>query len=81
MYGSESLCSFFKMKLVKTKNKIKFQFKKLMKKVRLSKTKSTKFNESGQLVAFYALSVAWAANVFREVSFVCFKVTLISWSF
>jgi translocating chain-associated membrane protein 1 len=39
---------------------------KLMKKVRLSKTKANKFNESGQLVAFYALSVAWAINIFKE---------------
>ncbi len=40
-----------------------------MKKVRLSKTKANKFNESGQLVAFYALSVAWAINIFKEVNF------------
>jgi len=39
---------------------------KLMRKVRLSKTKANKFNESGQLLAFYTLSVAWALYVFRE---------------
>jgi hypothetical protein len=39
-----------------------------MKKVRLSKTKAGKFNESGQLVAFYAVSVLWAASVFKDVS-------------
>jgi hypothetical protein len=43
-----------------------------MKKVRLSKTKANKFNESGQLVAFYALAVAWAASVFRDVSLIIF---------
>jgi len=44
-----------------------------MKKVRLSKTKASKFNESGQLVAFYAVAVIWAASVFRDVSFTnCF---------
>lgn len=42
---------------------------KLMKKVRLSKTKASKFNESGQLVAFYTFSVIWAANVFKEENF------------
>jgi len=39
-----------------------------MRKVRLSKTKSNKFNESGQLFAFYLLSSFWALSVFREVN-------------
>jgi translocating chain-associated membrane protein 1 len=39
---------------------------KLMKKVRLSKTRASKFNESGQLAAFYLLMVIWAANVFKD---------------
>ncbi|CAF0722923.1 unnamed protein product [Brachionus calyciflorus] len=39
---------------------------KLMRKVRLSKTKANKFNESGQLLSFYALSCAWAVSIFKD---------------
>jgi len=39
---------------------------KLMRKVRLSKTKATKFNESGQLLSFYAVSVCWALSIFKD---------------
>lgn len=38
-----------------------------MRKVKLSKTKANKFNESGQLIAFYLLSSVWAAVIFKEV--------------
>lgn len=39
---------------------------KWMRKVKLSKTKANKFNESGQLISFYLLSSAWAAVIFKE---------------
>ena len=38
-----------------------------MRKVRLSKTKASKFNESGQLVAFYLASISAAVVLFRDV--------------
>lgn len=38
-----------------------------MRKVKLSKTKANKFNESGQLISFYLLSSIWAAVIFKEV--------------
>ena len=40
-----------------------------MRKVRLSKTKANKFNESGQLLSFYAVSVCWALSIFKDVFF------------
>jgi translocating chain-associated membrane protein 1 len=46
-------------------NHLKFQ--KWTRKVRLSKTKASKFNESGQLFAFYLTSAAWAAYIFNNV--------------
>jgi len=39
---------------------------KWMRKVKLSKTKANKFNESGQLISFYLLSSIWAAVIFKE---------------
>lgn len=39
---------------------------KLMRKIRLSKTKSNKFNESGQLLAFYTSSIVAAFYIFRD---------------
>lgn len=39
---------------------------KWMRKVKLSKTKASKFNESGQLVVFYILSAIWAGVIFRD---------------
>lgn len=39
---------------------------KLQRKVRLSKTKLNKFNESGQLLAFYVFSAVWALIIFRD---------------
>lgn len=39
---------------------------KLMRKVKLSKTKASKFNESGQLLSFYILSAAWAISIFKD---------------
>lgn len=38
-----------------------------MRKVRLSKTKANKFNESGQLLSFYVLSALWAISIFKDV--------------
>jgi len=42
---------------------------KMSKKVRLSKTKTTKFNESGQLIAFYIISLIWLVNQFIAEGF------------
>lgn len=42
-------------------------FKKLMRKIRLSKTKASKFNESGQLLAFYLSSIICSFYIFRDV--------------
>jgi len=42
---------------------------KLMRKIRLSKTKANKFNESGQLLAFYLVSIVCAVVIFRDESY------------
>jgi len=42
---------------------------KLMRKIRLSKTKQNKFNESGQLLAFYLVSIACAVMIFRDENY------------
>lgn len=39
---------------------------KMIRRVRLSKTKTSKFNESGQLLAFYIVSIIWSINIFKE---------------
>ena len=45
-----------------------FVFKqKLNRKLHLSKVKHSKFNESGQLIAFYLFSVAWGIDVMMRV--------------
>ena len=43
-------------------------YKKFTRKANLSKTKASKFNESGQLLSFYLLSTAWACYIFNNVS-------------
>jgi len=37
----------------------------------LSKVKHSKFNESGQLAIFYAVSAAWGIDLIIRVCFVC----------
>lgn len=39
---------------------------RLNRKLHLSKTKHSKFNESGQLLLFYVLSVVWAVEIIRR---------------
>jgi translocating chain-associated membrane protein 1 len=39
---------------------------KLMRKIRLSKTKANKFNESGQLLSFYVASIIASIYIFRD---------------
>ncbi len=39
-----------------------------MRKIRLSKTKANKFNESGQLLSFYTASIIASIYIFRDVS-------------
>jgi len=68
-YGSKDLCLLFFYTITAIIFHAIIQeyvLDKLMRKVRLSKTKSNKFNESGQLFAFYLLSSLWALSVFRE---------------
>jgi len=68
-YGSKDICLllFYTIAAIIFHAVIQeYVLDKLMKKVRLSKTKASKFNESGQLVAFYTLAVVWAANVFKD---------------
>jgi translocating chain-associated membrane protein 1 len=42
---------------------------KYIRRVKLSKTKSNKFNESGQMLAFYLVSIVWGLNIFKNVNF------------
>jgi hypothetical protein len=45
-----------------------FHSQKISRKLHLSKVKHSKFNESGQLLIFYLMSVLWAGDViFRYV--------------
>lgn len=45
-----------------------FNLQKISRKLHLSKVKHSKFNESGQLLIFYLMSVLWAGDViFRYV--------------
>lgn len=39
---------------------------KIIKKFKLSKTRTTKFNESGQLIVFLIISLVWLVNVFLD---------------
>jgi len=39
---------------------------KINRKLHLSKTKTSKFNESGQLLTFYIISAAWGIEIFRR---------------
>lgn len=40
--------------------------KKIIKKFKLSKTRTTKFNESGQIIVFLVVSLVWLVNVFLD---------------
>lgn len=42
---------------------------KLNKRVRLSKTKTSKFNESGQMLAFYLVSVVWVFFILKDADY------------
>ncbi|ELU13900.1 hypothetical protein CAPTEDRAFT_175940 [Capitella teleta] len=42
---------------------------KLNRRMHLSKVKHSKFNESGQLLAFYAMSAIWGANIIIQENF------------
>ena len=43
--------------------------KKLNRKLHLSRTKTSKFNESGQLLTFYIISAAWGIEIFRRENY------------
>ena len=44
-----------------------FKFKKMNRRLHLSKTKHSKFNESGQLAAFYLFSFVWGCSILTAV--------------
>lgn len=46
-----------------------FFTQKLNRKLHLSRTKTSKFNESGQLLTFYLISAAWGIEIFRRENF------------
>jgi hypothetical protein len=57
-------------------------FKRYIKKSYLSKTKKNKFNESGQLLSFYLVSVSWALYIFSNVRFLIqFRVKFFKFNF
>ena len=48
---------------------------KVNKKLHLSKIKHAKFNESGQLLAFYITSIVWAGDIVLRFESSLFKLT------
>lgn len=71
-YGYKDFCMFFFYTLVAVIFHAVIQeyvLDKLMRKIRLSKTKQNKFNESGQLLAFYLVSIACAVMIFRDENY------------
>lgn len=42
---------------------IPFVLQKITKKLHLSKAKHSKFNESGQLLVFYLISIVWGIDI------------------
>lgn len=71
-YGYKDLAMLFSYTLICiTAHAIwqEYVLDKLYKKLHLSKSKIAKFFESGQLILFYVLSVAWALSVFKEESY------------
>ena len=55
-------------KIMISKITVIFNLQKISRKLHLSKVKHSKFNESGQLLIFYLMSVLWAGDViFRYV--------------
>ena len=49
---------------------IDFLFQKLNRRMHLSKVKHSKFNESGQLLAFYATSAVWGTDIIIREGYV-----------
>lgn len=47
-----------------------FIFQKIIKKLHLSKAKNNKFNESGQLLAFYLFSIIWGGDIIFWENFI-----------
>ena len=58
---------------------LNFFLQKVNRRMHLSKVKHSKFNESGQLMAFYAISAFWSADIIIRVSIIgfCVLTTLI----
>ena len=51
---------------------ILFLLQKVSRKLRLSKTKNTKFNDSGILLPFYFFFAAWGADIILKVKqYIC----------
>lgn len=70
-YISQYILNYIKRNsnsLIISKITVIFNSQKICRKLHLSKVKHSKFNESGQLLIFYLMSVLWAGDViFRYV--------------
>jgi len=70
-YISQYILKYIKelsSKIMISKITVIFNSQKISRKLHLSKVKHSKFNESGQLLIFYLMSVLWAGDViFRYV--------------
>ena len=59
-----------------------FWLQKVSRKLRLSKTKNTKFNDSGILLPFYFFFAAWGADIILKVKqYICvhYEMYLYAW--
>lgn len=71
-YGAKDICLVFFYSIIAIIFHAiiqEYALDKAIPKTRLSKTKERKFNESGQLLAFYATSVAWIGFIAKENGF------------
>lgn len=65
-HGPKDICSvFFYLLIAVVLHAVvqEYVLDKLNRKLHLSKTKHSKFNESGQLLAFYIFSIVWAVDI------------------
>ncbi|KAJ8020429.1 Translocating chain-associated membrane protein 1-like 1 [Holothuria leucospilota] len=71
-HGPKDICSvFFYLLIAVVLHAVvqEYVLDKLNRKLHLSKTKHSKFNESGQLLAFYIFSIAWAVDIMMKEGF------------
>ncbi|KAI5750428.1 hypothetical protein M8J76_015524 [Diaphorina citri] len=72
-YGSKDICAvFFYLLLCIVTHAIvqEYVLDKIIKKLHLSKAKNNKFNESGQLLAFYLFSIIWGGDIIFWENFI-----------